>query len=278
MPREARSSTRALRHWSSFTPWSRTRPKLSEWLSQRPKLRLTTRTPASTSRRAISRWSLQVGAPSYWNLYGLPSPYASRIFGSSFDRSSASRSRLPVSTSKARCPKESIPSMMPLESMSRRRRSTLASRRRRSASRSSGIDLSVMFSMSGPSGLNGEKAGPRKPGMPESDHGTCCVRAARPTKGGTAGSTGPRSLAMLEPIEGRPPIDLRLFSGQPVMHWKPAWAGSHPTTERMTANLSMRVASFGKTSQICRPETFVSIGRNSPRTSLGASGLRSHMS
>ena len=33
------------------------------------------RAPASTSStRAISEWSLTVGAPSYWNLYGLPSP------------------------------------------------------------------------------------------------------------------------------------------------------------------------------------------------------------
>ena len=36
---------------------------------------------------------------------------------------------------------------------------------------------------------------PRKPGVPESDHGMCCVGSARPTNGGTEGSTGPCSLA-----------------------------------------------------------------------------------
>lgn len=62
------------------------------------------------------------------------------------------------------------------------------------------------------------------------------------------------------------------------MHWNPAWAPSQPTTERMIAQRSIRVASRGNTSQISMPGTFVPIGLNSPRTSLGASGFRSHMS
>jgi len=45
--------------------------------------------------------SLTVGAPSYWNLKGLPSPYISLIFGSSFDKSKASTKELDVKTPKA---------------------------------------------------------------------------------------------------------------------------------------------------------------------------------
>jgi hypothetical protein len=36
IPRTSRSSTRAVRHWSSFAPWSRTRSKFFPWLSHRP--------------------------------------------------------------------------------------------------------------------------------------------------------------------------------------------------------------------------------------------------
>ncbi len=46
----------------------------------------------------------------------------------------------------------------------------------------------------------------------------------------------------------------------------------------MMANLSIIVAIRGKCSQIWMPGTFVSIGLNSPRNSVGASGFRSHMS
>ena len=51
-----------------------------------------------------------------------------------------------------------------------------------------------------------------------------------------------------------------------------------PTTERMTAHLSIAAASCGKTSQIWMPGTLVAIGLNSPRISAGASVLMSHMS
>ena len=47
---------------------------------------------------------------------------------------------------------------------------------------------------------------------------------------------------------------------------------------RTTASLSIIAASFGNSSQIWMPGTFVLIGLNSPRISAGASGLRSHMS
>src|SRR6185369_1941637 len=50
------------------------------------------------------------------------------------------------------------------------------------------------------------------------------------------------------------------------------------TMERMHASLSHIFACIGKCSQICTPETLVSIGLNSPRNSFGASGLRSYMS
>ena len=50
--------------------------------------------PASTSRRAISRCSLSVGAPSYWNLKGLPCRSARGLAGSSLLRSRASSSLL----------------------------------------------------------------------------------------------------------------------------------------------------------------------------------------
>ncbi len=44
------------------------------------------------------------------------------------------------------------------------------------------------------------------------------------------------------------------------------------------ANLSIIVAIRGKSSQISIPDTFVLIGRNSPRISTGASGFISNMS
>ena len=47
---------------------------------------------------------------------------------------------------------------------------------------------------------------------------------------------------------------------------------------RTTASLSIIAASFGNSSQIWMPATFVLIGLNSPRISAGASGFRSHRS
>ncbi len=114
--------------------------------------------------------------------------------------------------------------------------------------------------------------------MPESDQGMCCVGAARPTNGGTDGSTGPWSLATTAPRLGRPPIAASDSWSQPDMHCTASWPPLAPTTERMTAHLSMRAASCGKTSQIWMPGTLVAIGLNSPRISAGASVLMSHMS
>ncbi len=66
--------------------------------------------------------------------------------------------------------------------------------------------------------------------------------------------------------------------GQPVVHWKASCPPLAPTIDRMTANLSIIFASRGNTSQMSMPGTAVLIGLNSPRTSAGASGLRSHRS
>jgi hypothetical protein len=46
----------------------------------------------------------------------------------------------------------------------------------------------------------------------------------------------------------------------------------------MMENLSVHLAMFGINSLICVPGTLVGMGRNSPRISEGASGLRSNMS
>src|SRR5215510_2770831 len=46
----------------------------------------------------------------------------------------------------------------------------------------------------------------------------------------------------------------------------------------MMANLSIILAMRGKSSQIWMPGTLVEIGLNSPRTSIGAFGLRSKLS
>ena len=107
----------------------------------------------------------------------------------------------------------------------------------------------------------------------ESDQGMCCVGAARPTNGGTDGSTGPCSLAT-DRADAGPAAQRRIEScGQPVMHWTASWPPVAPTTERMTAHLSMRAAMRGKTSPIWMPGTLVAIGLNSPRISAGRVGL-----
>ena len=56
------------------------------------------------------------------------------------------------------------------------------------------------------------------------------------------------------------------------------WLTSEWCTERITARRCALAASAGKCSEIIRPGTLVAIGRNSPRTCSGASGLRSHVS
>ena len=88
------------------------------------------------------------------------------------------------------------------------------------------------------------------------------LQLRRPSRPGSAGR---RSIA-------------RLSGSQPVLHWNASWRSVAPTTERITAALSIRPASCGKTSQISMPGTLVAIGLNSPRISAGASVLISHMS
>ena len=56
------------------------------------------------------------------------------------------------------------------------------------------------------------------------------------------------------------------------------WSAKLCEIPRMTANLSAHFASIGRCSQIRTPAALVSIGLNSPRTSAGASGLRSNVS
>jgi hypothetical protein len=47
---------------------------------------------------------------------------------------------------------------------------------------------------------------------------------------------------------------------------------------RTMTSLSIIAANFGSNSQTWMPATFVLIGLNSPRTSRGASGFKSHRS
>ena len=138
--------------------------------------------------------------------------------------------------------------------------------------------VSFMSDMPLPSGLNAVCGAPRKPGLPASLHGPCCVLAASPTNGGTLGSTGPYSFDNSDPMLGHPPTLRNSFSWRPVVHWTASCLSRAPTTERMNANLSAIAAIFGKHSQIWMPVTLVLIGLNSPRISLGASVLISHMS
>ena len=63
-----------------------------------------------------------------------------------------------------------------------------------------------MFSRPWPSGLKGPFAGPRKPGLPESDQRISFVGWASPTNGCTDGSTAPASFDTIEPRLGPPPI------------------------------------------------------------------------
>jgi hypothetical protein len=63
---------------------------------------------------------------------------------------------------------------------------------------------------------------PRKPGLPQSLHGMCAVLAARPTNGGTDGSTGPYTLDRIDPMLGHPPMLLKADSSRPVVHWMPS--------------------------------------------------------
>ena len=84
--------------------------KFRLWVSQRPNEIVTTRAPASTSRRAIKKWSMQQGGPSAsFSCRRCHSGHEVR--GSSLDRSSASKTRRDESTSNARWVKLSMPSV-----------------------------------------------------------------------------------------------------------------------------------------------------------------------
>ena len=97
------------------------------------------------------------------------------------------------------------------------------------------------------------------------------------TFAGTAASAGPCTFDTHELNAGHTPLFAGV-RGRPVMHWYASWSPELPTSERMMANLSIILAMRGNSSQIWIPGTLVWIGLNSPRTSAGASGLRSHMS
>src|SRR5262245_41153386 len=107
-----------------------------------------------------------------------------------------------------------------------------------------------MFCRPGPSGLNGAYAGPKNPGLPESDQRISFVGAARPTKGGTDGTTGPCKRETTDPRLGLPPSEAKSFTSQPVMHWKASCRSVAPTTERMIAQRSIEAANCGKHSPI----------------------------
>ena len=160
-------------------------------------------------------------------------------------------------------------------SSSRRRPSKLDSSRRRSPSCSSVMFRSLRLAMPGAVGLERRRrAGRGSRPCPESDQGRCCVGAARPTNGGTDGSTGPCSLATAG-AEARPAAHRgqRLRAASRTCTGRRRARRVAPTTERMTANLSMRAAICGKDSPIWMPGTLVAMGLNSPRISAGASGL-----
>ena len=69
-------------------------------------------------------------------------------------------------------------------------------------------------------------------------------------------------------------------SDRPVsMMWWPAeWSFEPCVSDRTSAQRWLRSASRGRCSQISIPGVLVAIGRNSPRISAGASGLRSKLS
>ena len=65
---------------------------------------------------------------------------------------------------------------------------------------------------------------------------------------------------------------------QPIAQAPRDEQSEQPTTERITAHWCISAAIRGKHSPIWMPGTLVSMGRNSPRISTGASVLISHMS
>ena len=222
---------------------------------------------------------MTVGAPSYWCLYGLPSPYLSRSRGSSFERSSASTSLLEVSTSKASEVAASTPSIEPLASTSRRSWSKPERSRLRSSSRSTVTPLRVMFSTSGPFGLNGAKAWPRNPVDAGVAPGEVLGRVGQADERRHRRVDRPLhpgdDRAEARPAADDPQVALRP-AGVALVEVVPARPRRRPSGS--TAALSIRPASRGKTSQISTPGTLVAIGLNSPRISAGASGLRSNVS
>ena len=173
--------------------------------------------------------------------------------------------------------KESIPSMAPLESTERRIRSKLERSPLRSARRSREIPSRTMSDFPGPEGLKGECDTPRKPAWPASAQGLCPMSGASPTKAGMEGSTRPSIAERLAPMQGHPPWG-GLLALRPARHWTESCPPEAPTIDRMKLNLSLIRAMRGKYSQISIPDTFVGIGLNSPRISLGASILRSNIS
>ena len=89
---------------------------------------------------------------------------------------------------------------------------------------------------------------------------------------------GPHSLAITAPTPGRPPIERIALTLQPLSPWLVVCSLFMPRVERMIEYLSATPASSGINSQISTPGALVAIGRNSPRYSTGASGLRSKVS
>ena len=124
-------------------------PKLSLCVSHRPNEIVTTRTPASTRRRAIRKWSMQQGAPSP-SLIMSPTPYLARRRGSSRPRSRASNTRRENRMSNACRVYASIPSIASEWSWLRRSSSSWISKERRLASRAGTIVRSSRLSPAEP--------------------------------------------------------------------------------------------------------------------------------
>ena len=96
------------------------------------------------------------------------------------------------------------------------------------------------------------------------------------------GSFAPRNFEIMDAIAGyRSPLgfDLGEASRFPVcITILGSWLLPRQSTERMSENLSIIAACFGRCSQMDTPGIAVSIGMNGPRFSKGRSGFMSQVS
>ena len=189
--------------------------KLSLCVSHRPKLIVTTRAPASTSRRAMRKWSMQHGGPSF-SLVMSPMPYRARTRGSSLVTSSASYTRREVSTSNARWVKLSMPRTASSWSKARRKPSSWPSSERR-LGQPGRVDGRLVQAEPGPAGA--VAAAPLRLGAERRERGMRQAQVA-----GLAGIPPPRlARPRREPHEGR---HVRMHRTLQMRDHRPrGWAG-----------------------------------------------------